>query len=73
MTRTADDRTGDGRRAAIRQALTGSGMDPTVAERWCGAWEAEAALRGLKPGDDFWDAGKRWIDAQCSARKQPPN
>jgi hypothetical protein len=48
-------------------------MDPNVAERWCGAWEAEAALRGMKPGDDYWDAGKRWIDAQCSARKQPPN
>ena len=64
---------GDDRRAAIRTALTRSGMDPTVADRWCGAWEAEAALRGLAPGTDFWDAGKRWIDGQCAARKQPPN
>ena len=63
----------DVRRAAIRGALTASGMDPNVAERWCGAWEAEAALRGMQPGDDYWDAGKHWIDAQCSARKQPPN
>jgi len=63
----------DTRRAAIRSALTGSGMDPRVAERWCGAWEAEAAMRGMEPGGDYWDAGKHWIDAQCAARKQPPN
>jgi hypothetical protein len=65
--------TTDARRAAIRAALTAGGMDPVVADRWCGAWETEATLRGLQPGDDYWDAGKRWIDAQCSARKQPPN
>jgi hypothetical protein len=64
---------GDTRRAAIKEALTGSGMDAAVAERWCGAWEAEATLRGMQPGEDYWDAGKHWIDAQCSARKQPPN
>jgi hypothetical protein len=63
----------DARRATIRTALTESGMDPNVAERWCGAWEAEAALRDMNAGEDYWDAGKRWIDAQCSARKQPPN
>lgn len=61
------------RRDTIRAALTSSGMDPAVADRWCGAWEAEAAMRGIEPGDDYWDAGKRWIDTQCSARKQPPN
>ena len=44
-----------------------------VAERWCGAWEAEAALRGLARDGDYWEAGKRWIDAQCAARKRPPN
>ena len=51
----------------------GSGMDPLVAERWCGAWEAEAALRGLSPDAEYWDAGKRWIDTQCAVRRQPPN
>ena len=61
------------RRQAIRDRLIGSGQDPQVAERWCDAWEAEAALRGLERGADYWDAGKRWIDGQCAARKQPPN
>ncbi len=61
------------RRQAIRDQLIGTGQDPEVAERWCDAWEAEAALRGLDRTGDYWDAGKRWIDAQCAARKQPPN
>jgi hypothetical protein len=70
----ADDKATDrARRDAIRNALTTAGMDPAVAERWCGAWEAEATLRGIEPGADYWDAGKRWIDGQCAARKQPPN
>ena len=73
MDRADDKLTERARRAAIRDALTSSGMDPVVAERWCGAWEAEARLRGIEPGGDYWDAGERWIDAQCSARKQPPN
>ena len=62
------------RRAAIRnRLLTGTGKDPDVAERWCDAWEAEAVLRDLKRDGDYWDAGKLWIDAQRTARKQPPS
>jgi hypothetical protein len=62
------------RRVAIRNAIMQSrSLDLEVAERWCDAWEAEAALRDLKRDGDYWDAGKRWIDAQCAARKQPPN
>jgi hypothetical protein len=61
------------RRTAIRDALIGSGQDPAVAERWCDAWDAEAALLGVSRDDDYWDAGKRWIDTQCAARKRPPN
>jgi hypothetical protein len=61
------------RRAAIRDRLTQSGMDQAVANRWCDAWEAEAALRGVGRDDDYWDAGGLWIDRQCAARKQPPN
>ena len=30
-------------------------------------------MQGLERGSDYWDAGKVWIDAQCAARKQPPN
>ena len=75
MSRRADpDRIHLARRAAIRNAIMASrGFDHDVAERWCAAWEAEAALQGLEPGSAFWDAGKAWIDAQCAARKRPPN
>ena len=68
-----DERIHLARRAAIRNRLISSGKDPAVAERWRDAWEAEAALQSLEPGSDYWDAGKVWIDAQCAARKQPPN
>jgi hypothetical protein len=74
VTRRADpERVHQARRDAIRDYLIGSGKDRAVAERWCDAWTAEAALRSLKPGADYWDAGKLWIDQQCAARKQPPN
>jgi hypothetical protein len=61
------------RRAAIRNRLISTGKDPDVAERWCDAWEAEAALRDLKRDGDYWEAGKLWIDTQCAARKRPPS
>ncbi len=62
------------RRAAIRNRLLASGgMDIDVAERWCDAWEAEAALQGIARNSDYWDAGELWIDAQCAARKRPPS
>jgi hypothetical protein len=61
------------RRNAIRDQLSSGGMDPGVAERWCIAWETEAALRGVHRDDDFWESGRSWIDGQCAARKQPPN
>ena len=69
-----DERIHVARRAAIRNRLIGkAGLDLEVAERWCDAWEAEAALRGLKRDGDYWEAGKLWIDAQCAARKRPPS
>lgn len=63
----------EARRTAIRDRLTSSGMDRDVANRWCDAWETEAALRDLKRDGDYWEAGHAWIDRQCAARKQPPN
>jgi hypothetical protein len=73
VTRSGTERPSDARRAAIRDQLTAGGMDQGVANRWCDAWEAEAALRSLAPDEDYWDAGKLWIDRQCAARKRPPN
>jgi len=72
--RVEPERTPRVHRAAIRARLISEGRDPGVAERWCLAWEAEAALRGLEPGGAaYWDVGERWINAQCAARKEPPN
>ena len=73
MSKLSEQRIDQARRIAIRNRLISSGKDPDVAERWCDAWEAEAALRNLKRDGDYWDAGKLWIDAQCAARKQPPS
>jgi hypothetical protein len=74
VTRRADpERIHIARREAIRSILISGGKDPAVAGRWCDAWEAEAALQGVERDRDFWDTGKQWIDAQCAARKQPPN
>jgi hypothetical protein len=75
MGRRADsERVHQARREAIRNIMIQSrGLDDDVAERWCDAWEAEAVLRGIERGSDYWDAGRAWIDAQCAARKRPPN
>ena len=75
MSRRADpERIHLARRDAIRNHIMQTrGLDVDVAERWCNAWEAEAALQGLERGSAFWDAGKAWIDSQCAARKRPPN
>jgi hypothetical protein len=40
--------------------------------RWCDAWEAEAARRGLEPSADSWEDGIRWIVEKVAAGKQPP-
>jgi hypothetical protein len=57
------------RRDAIRNTLTGSGMPHETAERWCDAWEIEAAGRGLPRDSDFWTAGATWIAAEGAARR----
>ena len=74
MSSLKDDRIHQARRDAIRNRLIGrTGYTTEVAEQWCDAWEAEAALRGMKKDADYWEAGKLWIDTRCAARKRPPN
>jgi len=41
--------------------------------RWCDAWEAEAARRGLEPSADSWEDGIRWIVGKVAAGEQPPS
>ncbi len=74
MSETRDQPVHLARRVAIRDRLIeGRGLDSDVADRWCDAWEVEAALQGIAQGGDYWEAGKLWIDRQCAARKLPPN
>jgi hypothetical protein len=70
MPRGADpERIFQARRAAIRNILTGSGMSLETAERWCDAWEIEAAARELQRDSDYWQAGREWIAAERAARR----
>ena len=50
------------RRVAIRNGLTDYGMDLDQAERWCDAWEFEAASQGIGRSAEYWQDGRRWID-----------
>jgi len=59
------------RRAAFLEALTDGGQSPDLAERWCEAWEHEAALHGRQRSGEFWEVGRHWIDAQIAARRSP--
>jgi hypothetical protein len=43
-------------------SITIYGMTLEDAERWCDAWELEAASRGLHPRDaDYRQLGEAWI------------
>lgn len=70
MSRRADpERIYQARRAAVRNTLTGSGMDLETAERWCDAWELEAAGLGLPKDGEYWRAGAAWIAEERAARR----
>ena len=71
MARRADPaRIFQARRDAIRNTLTGSGMPLEAAERYCDAWEIEAAGRGLPRDGAYSTAGAEWIAAERKARRQ---
>ena len=59
-----DDAPGDREpRQALKDELWSMGVTDEQAERWIGRWEAEAARRGLPPGDpSYWAEGLAWID-----------
>jgi hypothetical protein len=45
-------------------------MTLETAERWCDAWELEAAGRGLPKDSSYWDLGVEWIAAERAARRR---
>lgn len=70
MARRADsERIFEARRIAVRNTLTGTGMDEATAERWCDAWVLEATGRGLPRDAAYWQAGEEWIAAERAARQ----
>jgi len=66
-----EERIFQARRAGCRDELMGDGQSRDLAERWCDAWEREAALEGKPRSGEFWHDGRRWIDAQIAARRSP--
>jgi hypothetical protein len=70
MARRADpERIHQARRAAVRNGLTDYGMPLEEAERWCDAWELEAAGRGLPKDAAYWEAGEAWMSEQRAKRR----
>ena len=71
MARHADpDSIFPARLAAIRNGLIDYGMNLEDAERWCDAWEIEAATRNVHRFDrDYWTVGSAWISTERAARR----
>ena len=70
MARRSDpERIFHARRAAVRFSLMDTGLDESMAGRWCDAWEREAADRQMPRDADYWIAGETWIAAQRAARR----
>jgi hypothetical protein len=59
-------------RILTRARLLSMQVPPYAVGRWCDAWEAEAARRGLEPSADSWEEGIRWIVAKVAASERPP-
>jgi hypothetical protein len=68
-TRADPERIHLARRIAIRNSLARAGMPLVEAERWCTAWEIEAATRRMSHDGDFWTVGSAWIAEQRAARR----
>jgi hypothetical protein len=56
-------------RDTICDWLAASGVSMHTAERWCDAWESEAAILGLSRNADYWTLGQEWITEQRRARR----
>jgi hypothetical protein len=72
MARRADPkRIHQARRTAVRNSLTDYGMPREDVERWCDAWELEAAMRDLPRDSNYWTVGSAWIAEERAARRRP--
>jgi hypothetical protein len=72
MARRGDpERIHQARRAATRNGLTDYGMPLEDAERWCDAWEIQAAILELPHDQNYWTVGSAWIAEQRAVRHRP--
>ena len=63
----------EAKRAAVHARLVSERESVENAERWCIAWEAEAAKRNLPwSAVDFWREGSRWIWEERAAGRNRP-
>ena len=70
MARRSDpERIFQARRSAVRYTLMDTGMDEAIANRWCDAWELEAAGRQLPKDGAYWEVGEAWIAGERAARR----
>ena len=60
-------------RAALRDRLLSTGMDPETAKVWLTKWELAAATRAISTTGDFWTAGDAWIAEERAAKHRPTN
>ena len=77
MGRPMDDELGNERletalRILTKARLLSMQVPAYAVGRWCDAWEAEAARRGLTPSADSWEDGIRWIVERVAAGNAPP-
>lgn len=69
--------TDDARRSALRATaaaqLLAMRVPAFAVGRWCAAWEAEAAVRGLEIDAASWTDGIAWIVSKVAAGETPPD
>jgi hypothetical protein len=53
--------------------LVALGIPVGMTSRWCDAWEAEAARRGLEASAASWEDGIRWILGRVAGGQGPPD
>jgi hypothetical protein len=71
MTDDDDDRLERALRTLTAARLVGLGIPAVMVGRWCDAWEAEAARRGLEVSAASWEDGIRWILGRVAAGEGP--
>ena len=71
--KVTDEAISQARRSDSTRALADEGVSPEPADFCVDAWEFEAALLGIRLSGEFWQDGRRWIEAHRGAGKEQPS